>query len=219
MPPAERTLAIVSSSSARDVRGGGGAASEFGRSSRRSTTLPAAPERSRRRSRSATGSRPAGGSALGGQSSAVGSSRYHGTVSKVTRSRSMTSRPAGVAIHHPPNSLHYTTGSRGERIPVSPVEAVATEYAVQQSIRRGSGSRPGTRMSVSGKSGRSHATSRGNKNTTKAGVVVETMSAPNPFCPNTRGVCCLMVLINIALALVCIGFIIVLQLYDPPFVW
>ncbi len=57
------------------------------------------------------------------------------------------------------------------------------------------------------------------RNTTKAGVVVETMSAPNPFCPNTRGVCCLMVLVNLALILVAIGFIIVLQLHDPAFVW
>ena len=57
------------------------------------------------------------------------------------------------------------------------------------------------------------------KNTMKAGLAVETMSAPNPFCPNTRGVCCLMVLANLALILVCIGFIIVLQLTDPPVIW
>jgi hypothetical protein len=50
-------------------------------------------------------------------------------------------------------------------------------------------------------------------------VVIETMSAPNPFCPNTRGVCCLMILVNLALILVAIGFIIVLQLQDPAFVW
>jgi len=56
-------------------------------------------------------------------------------------------------------------------------------------------------------------------NTTKAGVVVETMSAPNPFCPNTRGICCLMALINLGLILVAIGFIIVLQLPEPAFVW
>lgn len=72
----------------------------------------------------------------------------------------------------------------------------------------------------SSKSGRSHATgTSAGRTTTKAGVVVETMSAPNPFCPNTRGVCCLMVLVNLALILVAIGFIIVLQLHDPAFVW
>lgn len=57
------------------------------------------------------------------------------------------------------------------------------------------------------------------KNTMKAGLAVETMSAPNPFCPNTKGVCCLMVLTNLSLILICIGFIIVLQLTDPPVVW
>ena len=39
------------------------------------------------------------------------------------------------------------------------------------------------------------------------------------FCPNTRGVCCLLILVNLALILVALGFIIVLQLPDPAFVW
>ena len=71
---------------------------------------------------------------------------------------------------------------------------------------------------MSSKSAKSHPSSTLPNNTTKAGVVVETMSAPNPFCPNTRGVCCLMVLVNLAIILVAIGFIIVLQLHDPTFV-
>ncbi|XP_040575546.1 uncharacterized protein [Lepeophtheirus salmonis] len=54
---------------------------------------------------------------------------------------------------------------------------------------------------------------------TKAGVIVETMSAPNPFCPNTKGVCCLMLLVNLGIILVAIGFIIVLQLTKPDIVW
>ncbi|QQP55884.1 Uncharacterized protein FKW44_000354 [Caligus rogercresseyi] len=54
---------------------------------------------------------------------------------------------------------------------------------------------------------------------TKAGVIVETMSAPNPFCPNTKGVCCLMLLVNLGIILVAIGFIIVLQLREPDIVW
>jgi uncharacterized membrane protein YuzA (DUF378 family) len=57
------------------------------------------------------------------------------------------------------------------------------------------------------------------KTSRKGGVVVDTMSAPNPFCPNTRGVCCLLVLVNLGLILVTLGFSIVLQLFDPPFVW
>ena len=57
------------------------------------------------------------------------------------------------------------------------------------------------------------------KSKTKAGVVIETMSAPNPFCPNTKGLCCLLVLINLGLILVTLGFSIVLQLFEPAFVW
>ena len=72
-------------------------------------------------------------------------------------------------------------------------------------------------VATSGKS--SHPSQKGNSSTTKAGVVVETMSAPNPFCPNTKGICCLMILVNLGLILICIGFIIVLQLPEPAFVW
>lgn len=53
----------------------------------------------------------------------------------------------------------------------------------------------------------------------KAGVVVETMSAPNPFCPNTKGVCCLLLLLNLGLILVTLGFVIVIQFFEPFFVW
>lgn len=53
----------------------------------------------------------------------------------------------------------------------------------------------------------------------RAGVVVETMSAPNPFCPRSKGVCCLLLLVNLGLILVTLGFSIVLQLFEPAFVW
>nr|XP_024216673.1 uncharacterized protein LOC106692901 [Halyomorpha halys] len=53
----------------------------------------------------------------------------------------------------------------------------------------------------------------------KRGVVVETMSAPNPFCPNTKGLCCLMLLLNLALILITLGFVIVIQFFEPFFVW
>ena len=39
------------------------------------------------------------------------------------------------------------------------------------------------------------------------------------MCPNTRSCCCLMLLFNLGLLLICLGFVIVLQLNDPPFVW
>lgn len=48
----------------------------------------------------------------------------------------------------------------------------------------------------------------------KGGVTIETMAAPNPFCPNIKGMCCLMLLINLGLILVCLGFVIVIQFFD-----
>lgn len=53
----------------------------------------------------------------------------------------------------------------------------------------------------------------------RMGAKVEAMSAPNPFCPNLRGVCCLMLLINLGLILVTLGFVIVIQFVEPLFVW
>ena len=152
-------------------------------------------------------------------------SRAGTTVSKVTRSRSWGAKPAGVVVY---NRHGEPAGVEGPGY-TSPTPASTI----------GLGYRPPTAMSA--KSGRSH-TGEGpgqhtqhppgtamtaasgmstvkSKNTMKAGLAVETMSAPNPFCPNTRGVCCLMVLANLALILICIGFIIVLQLTDPPVIW
>lgn len=53
----------------------------------------------------------------------------------------------------------------------------------------------------------------------KGGVVIETMSAPNPCCPDSKGVCCILLLVNLGLLLVTLGFSVVLQIFEPPFVW
>lgn len=53
----------------------------------------------------------------------------------------------------------------------------------------------------------------------QAGVKVEAMSAPNPFCPNIKGMCCLMLLLNLGLILITLGFVIVIQFFEPLFVW
>lgn len=53
----------------------------------------------------------------------------------------------------------------------------------------------------------------------KRGLVIETMSAPNPFCPHTRGMCCLMLLLNLGLILVTLGIVIVVQFFQPVIVW
>jgi len=57
------------------------------------------------------------------------------------------------------------------------------------------------------------------KNSRKAGVTIETMATPNPFCPNIKGMCCLMLLLNLGLILVTLGFVIVIQFYEPVYVW
>ncbi|TMW39799.1 hypothetical protein DOY81_015122 [Sarcophaga bullata] len=62
-------------------------------------------------------------------------------------------------------------------------------------------------------------TGRSARSTTKRGAKIETMSAPNPFCPNVKGVCCLMLLLNLGIILVTLGFVIVVQLYEPFYVW
>jgi len=135
------------------------------------------------------------------------------TVSKVTRSRSWGAKPAGVVVY---NRHGEPTGMEtpGYTSP-APASTVGLGYRPSTALSAKSG-RSHTGTAMTGASGMSTVKS---KNTMKAGLAVETMSAPNPFCPNTRGVCCLMVLANLALILICIGFIIVLQLTDPPVIW
>ncbi|CAG9840655.1 unnamed protein product [Diabrotica balteata] len=62
----------------------------------------------------------------------------------------------------------------------------------------------------------STAKSRGSR---KAGMRMEAMAAPNPFCPNIKGMCCLMLLLNLGIILVTLGMVIVIQFYDPLYVW
>lgn len=63
-------------------------------------------------------------------------------------------------------------------------------------------------MASSTKTGRSNRSRR-------AGARIEAMSAPNPFCPNVKGVCCLMLLLNLGLILVTLGetFCTIIQLF------
>lgn len=68
-------------------------------------------------------------------------------------------------------------------------------------------------------SGRSGTSTVKTRTSRKGGIIVETMSTPNPFCPNTKGVCCLMLLLNLGLILVTLGFVIVIQFFQPLVVW
>ncbi|CAG0882378.1 unnamed protein product [Cyprideis torosa] len=48
---------------------------------------------------------------------------------------------------------------------------------------------------------------------------VETMITPNPYCPSTWNTCCLMILLNLALLLIVIGFILTLQTITFTLEW
>lgn len=77
--------------------------------------------------------------------------------------------------------------------------------------------RSGAAPSVASRASRSTVkTGRGSR---KAGMTVETMAAPNPFCPNIKGMCCLMLLLNLGIILVTLGLVIVLQFIDILIVW
>ncbi|XP_043231876.1 mRNA cap guanine-N7 methyltransferase-like [Amphibalanus amphitrite] len=69
------------------------------------------------------------------------------------------------------------------------------------------------------RSGVSEAGTTKTKTSRHGNLMMETMAAPHPCCPNTKGVCCLMLLLNLAILLIALGFVIILQLYNPPFVW
>ncbi|XP_015590820.1 uncharacterized protein LOC107265645 [Cephus cinctus] len=90
-----------------------------------------------------------------------------------------------------------------------------SHYSLAPSLRAGHKA-PSHYSYRSGRSGTSTVKTRTSR---KGGVVVETMSAPNPFCPNTKGICCLMLLLNLGLILITLGFVIVIQLFEPLFVW
>ncbi|XP_071451064.1 uncharacterized protein [Hetaerina americana] len=65
----------------------------------------------------------------------------------------------------------------------------------------------------------SHRSGRSGRSGRSAGLKMEAMAAPNPFCPNIKGVCCLLLLINLGLILIALGFVIVIQFFRPLFVW
>jgi len=134
-------------------------------------------------------------------------------LSKVTRSRSWGARPPGVVVY---NRHGEPTGveNQGFQNTSKPASTIGLGYRPSTALSGKSMKSAGTH-----RTGASGASTVKSKNTMKAGLAVETMSAPNPFCPDTKGVCCLMVLTNMAIILICIGFVIVLQLTDPPEIW
>lgn len=114
-----------------------------------------------------------------------------------------------------PSALSYDHGGDvGSDIYVTSAAFKAPSEYSRYSAHRPNSRGPRSLYSVasSAKTGRSNRSRR-------AGMRVEAMSAPNPFCPNVKGICCLMLLLNLGLILVTLGFVIVIQFVEPLFVW
>lgn len=74
-------------------------------------------------------------------------------------------------------------------------------------------SRPRSVISVA----ESRASTAKTAHSRKSKVVITTV--PNPFCPRVKGMCCLMVLLNLGLILVTLGIVIVIQFLEPIYIW
>ncbi|XP_055701064.1 uncharacterized protein LOC129800593 [Phlebotomus papatasi] len=115
-----------------------------------------------------------------------------------------------------PSALSYDHGGdTGSDIYVTSAAYKAPSEISRYSARPQSRGGPRSIYSVAS----STKTGRSNRSRRAAGASIEAMSAPNPFCPNAKGVCCLMLLLNLGLILVTLGFVIVIQFMEPLFVW
>nr|CAD7571973.1 unnamed protein product [Timema californicum] len=105
------------------------------------------------------------------------------------------------------------------RTSISPSSEVELNTTSARGSRYSHHSRPPSHYSYRSGKAPSEVSTVKTKTSRKGGVVVETMAAPNPFCPNTKGICCLMLLLNLGLILVTLGFVVVIQFFEPLIVW
>lgn len=77
--------------------------------------------------------------------------------------------------------------------------------------------RPRSIYSVSASSHRTGRSSR-SRSRSRRGAKIEVVKIRNPYCPNMKGVCCTMLLINLGLILLTLGLVIVIQFVEPLFV-
>ncbi|CAK9823851.1 hypothetical protein ANTRET_LOCUS2111 [Anthophora retusa] len=103
----------------------------------------------------------------------------------------------------------------------SDIYVTSAAYRATSDIRFHHSLTPSSRLGHHAPSHCSYGSAKSVKSHTskKDGIIIETMSTPNPFCPNTKGVCCLMLLLNLGLILVTLGFVIVIQFFQPLIVW
>ncbi|EDW73390.1 uncharacterized protein Dwil_GK16674 [Drosophila willistoni] len=131
--------------------------------------------------------------------------------------RSLSGPPPTRQPPRAPSALSYdqAAGDAGSDIYVTSAAYKAPSEISRYSHRPVSRGAPRSVYSVASTA----KTGRSARSTTKRGAKIETMSAPNPFCPNVKGVCCLMLLLNLGLILVTLGFVVVVQFYEPVYVW
>ncbi|KAI4493761.1 hypothetical protein M0804_001937 [Polistes exclamans] len=109
----------------------------------------------------------------------------------------------------------------------SDIYVTSAAYRTTSEISRGShhSLAPSSRMDHRAPSHYSYGSGRSGISTVKTqtsrkdGIIIETMSTPNPFCPNTKGICCLMLILNLGLILVTLGIVIVIQFFQLLIVW
>ncbi|XP_013172424.1 PREDICTED: uncharacterized protein LOC106121342 [Papilio xuthus] len=138
------------------------------------------------------------------------------TLSEYTTIDERTRSPSGGGSGEHRNGRRHQTG--GSPRADSDVYVTSAAYRPPSEISRQSRA-PRSVYSYRSAVAPSVASTHRSKVSRKAGVKVETMAAPNPFCPNVKGMCCLMLLLNLGLILVTLGFVIVLQFFEPLFVW
>ncbi|KAL4703259.1 hypothetical protein ACJJTC_018024 [Scirpophaga incertulas] len=136
------------------------------------------------------------------------------TLSEYTTMDERTRSPSGEPRHEPRNGRRKNGSPRAD----SDVYVTSAAYRAPSEISRQSRA-PRSVYSYRSAVAPSVASTHRSKVSRKAGVKVDAMAAPNPFCPNVKGMCCLMLLLNLGLILVTLGFVIVLQFFEPLFVW
>ncbi|CAH0546019.1 unnamed protein product [Brassicogethes aeneus] len=120
--------------------------------------------------------------------------------------------------HNPPRAASALSRGSGYDNG-SDIYVTSGAYKAPSELSRGSRARAPSHYSYRSGVAPSVASTARTKTSRKGGVTVETMAAPNPFCPNIKGMCCLMLLLNLGIILVTLGFVIVIQFYEPFYVW
>ncbi|VEN34250.1 unnamed protein product [Callosobruchus maculatus] len=125
------------------------------------------------------------------------------------------------SYHHDRSPRAPSALSRGSGYDTNGSDIYVTSgaYKVPSEISRSSRTRAPSHYSYRSAVAPSVASTARTKGSRKMGMTVEAMAAPNPFCPNIKGMCCLMLLLNLAIILVTLGFVIVIQFFEPLYVW